>query len=379
MSTAGGPALEELRAKLAEARRLAAAGRFDEAKRLAEHIAAAGRESVDSVPAIVAAAEDLEQSLEKRSRLRKNRLWIVAITAVSGLGLVLLVWWRAPVEVDAEIIVRELQLTLAEATRTRELPTPQVTLSRTDVIRTSGVVNGSGVEESIQILPEGEASSTTIRGDGLRARFVEIGRSESVTLFGSSGVFRIGPGAAISGDIQPDDSIEIQTREARCCGRAAGDFALHVKPMEGILFEGGDRAVVEIVNPEASRRTVLTHFGISALSLLDQNQARPRSTVQGGVIRFPSSRRPQIELRLEDALALRPRRTFRVAAVDAGDDLRILLHGEAEHLELNGRSLQPSWLEAIHQDRRLALYLAALSSLLSFLWLALKRLEVRGF
>src|SRR5437867_2225291 len=102
--------IDGLRERLIEARRLAASGRIAEAKRCTDEILDAQLRSTRSMAAIASAAASLAASLDRQLQLKQNRIRIIGIVALSGIALIILSSWKAPVEIDGDLHVQEVRV-----------------------------------------------------------------------------------------------------------------------------------------------------------------------------------------------------------------------------------------------------------------------------
>jgi len=397
--TAEDQSLDDIRNELAEAKDLIRKGDVGAANVLLDNLISKTYRLL-APPEILQQALSAREHIEKRSRLRANRIWLLLVLIVTGLVLSVLVNTKVrDIEIYAELQARRVEMYLADSLHIGGIDLEEIELNGMDTIETfaayswkpfnrelktdSARQEGPRVvaEAHILLKPAAKNFNVVTSSKGMYLEKVKIEKQVLLTATADHenawSLLIEAPSGKLSGELQVGDKVEV-----KCVGCALKDipvnkFYLSLTPEEAIKFSGEGGSNITLGEKDNAKKIILaSHFVINGLSFVDPDDEINPSTLIGGEIRFSSTSSDSVMLRAGDALVIDPTESIKVTQLEYGPNLTLRISGKANDLRRNMVSILPSWLEWIHQSNGIVLYLGGLSSLVSFVWLLMKRFEL---
>lgn len=391
--------LDHLRNNLTEARDLIRKGKVDVAGVLLDEL-------VSKTYSLLLPREILQQALslraqiEKRKKLRANRTWLLLVLIITGLILSVLVNTKMRnIEIYAELQARRIEIELADSLRIGEINLEEIELNGMDTIETFAAYSWKPLnnelntnsthherpdnidEEHILLKSAAQNFSVGMSGEGMYLEKANIGRKMVLTASSEHKNARrlviAAPSGDLSGEIQVGDQVKLKCFGSFFTNIPANNFYLNLTPEEPITFSGKHGSNIVLKDKFNGNRIVLAnHFAINELNFVDSDNEINQSTLTAGEIRFPNISFEPIIFRPGDSLFIHPTKSFKVIQLEYGPNITLRIKGKAHDIKKNMVSILPSCLEWIHQSNEIILYIGALSSLVSFVWLFIKRLEL---
>lgn len=363
-------------------------------------------EIIDKSNALLTPSEVLEQArslksgLQRQKSLQSNRFWLLVVVIVSGLGLTALIENRiGEIDIAVELRVRQVEIEQEQSIRLGRLDIASIEMTGMDFIQIAGTYSFAATDNSIEnadssrtrsdvseeeeilLQPASRNFSVTALTHGMRLDHINLGKQVNLTSIPVSNNTRdlhisIQSGVT-SGEIQVGEEVKLECIGCSMSDLAETDFNLALVPEEALTFSGKKGASVILKGMNGKAETVLAgHFEVDALRFIDpENEINPSTLVQGK-IEFPDTTLQAVKLNSSDSFVFQPIGKIEVIQLQSGSHLALRFKCKIRDAFKNSRSILPSWLEWIYRSNALVLYLGALSSLVSFIWLFMKRFEL---
>ena len=177
------------------------------------------------------------------------------------------------------------------------------------------------------------------------------------------------------GEIQPGRLLDVLLTRCHSSDSPA-DVRVTWTPSQEVSFDGetGAAIVLETRSSPETADLLDRRLAIQSLEFVDADN---KPTIVGGSVRIEGIDAPPVGLISGDTLLFTTQSelTIRRLVMDANVIL-IDVTGEVSGYSLNGQSRLPSWLHWLSANELTTLYVAALSSGMAFIWLAIQPLDL---
>lgn len=381
-----------LRQKLRKAEAAFQRGRLDVAFR-SVHALVYDRIDELNRDALLERARELHSEIDRAKRLRVNQLTTVTLVAVSGV----LVALAAAIPVSSIAVEGVIQTKNLVVQPKGALSLTNLRASGADLVglgefETSGSmlpprsVDGAANIPSptpISLLPPARDQSFSVYLDDPQLLLEELAVDDKVpgpvtltALESPVRQFSIALVKASRGEFQVGTRTHLSAQGATVVQGPRVPIDFDLEPEESLRFKGkGVSRVVLRWSPATLEKQVFAdQLAVSSVHFVDPTD-ETRSPVIGGRLRLRDLDVAPIELALGDTVTLVPNElVIRELTWHKGLSLRVV--GTLDKLEVNGRSHVPSLLQWLSKNNLVLLCSAALASVVSFLWLALQRLQI---
>lgn len=338
-------------------------------------------------PQILQRSVALRTHIDKIRRLHTNRLLMLGIVVLNGLGVALLLRTEvATVSVDFGVVADHVSFRNLGPLKIEEVEAATLDITGFETIQVDATTGESEERES-RLIFRTTTSSGFVSIDGpLVVETLAMDPSDvEITVDAFEGIVRFrkkrttAEGGRWHGEIQPAENFVLEFSEVESKALAEGEETLRVRRTGPVFLDSGTGACqLEWTVPESPRPVSITSAArVTRLHVWrEEADGQFSSTLRHAEIRFPGLRTSVMELRPGDLLTVDSEEGIWLVDLKVADEIVLRCVGEVTGLTVNGRSVMPNYLEWLHEHHGLGLYLTAFGSALAFLWAALARFEL---
>lgn len=338
-------------------------------------------------------ARELRARIQRTRRLRANRITLLTVVALSlAVVMIAAVVEMPSVAIEAVLRIDGLRLTPRGPIAITGAGVAGVELGSMERVATAGrfldteatpgaAAAQNGEVQPLLLHPTSRAFAVRIEGPGLFVDHLSLEPCADLVVrsLGSPvSRLRVGPAcAAVTGELQMGPTIQISANAARVDPGGAPPSTLQMVPEESLVFEGGVGAIVAIERRSTDTQAMLlaSELHVSALHVSDPDDPQ-RSAILDGALRLPDYAVSPLPLAAGDHLWIEPESTLALRNLVWHDALELRVSGRVRAVAVNKHSQMPTMLTWARLHHQVLLVSAALAAMVSFIWLALQRLEI---
>lgn len=349
---------------------------------------------------VVRRATALRDSLDKQKRLRANRLMLIALCIAAGAVLATLLAIPVPtVRIVANVQTRAVAFDAVSPMSVSNLRASRVDLTgiqaaridqrqkaasaraldrRGSALASSARAPSTG--QRLRLRATGPFAQLSLTGRGLLLDSIEVASGASIVMESlvEPRHFRIQvSGAELAGTLSIGERLDVVTSDFSVEGglAAGGSFGLADGAL--VAFEANSsKASFNVGVADDRSLPVARNLLVDQVRFSSRDIDRLESGILSGEVRLAEFNAAPIRLNPGDRLKLTAGASLQATSLTFEREFVIHLYGEVSSLELNSRSLKPSMLNWMRQHREAVLFVGALASMLSAVWLVMSRLEL---
>jgi hypothetical protein len=349
---------------------------------------------------VVSRAMALRDLLDKRKQLRANRLILIAVCMATGVLLAALMLIPVPtIQIVANIqthavafdAVSPMSVSSLHALRVDLTGIQTATIDERQKAASARMLSRRGSDPALRgraptagqrlhLRATSPFAQLSLTGRGLLLDSVDVAKDASIVMetLAEPRHFRIQVSSpAISGTLSTGDRLGLVTSNFSVEGGAAAEGSFGLTHGALIAFEArSSDTLINVGVADEMSLTVARNLLVDQVRFSSRDIDRLESGILSGEVRLAEFNADPIRLNPGDRLKLTAGGSLQATSLTFDKAFVIHLNGEVSSLELNSRSLKPSMLNWMRQHREAVLFIGALVSMLSIVWLVMNRLEV---
>lgn len=225
-------------------------------------------------------------------------------------------------------------------------------------------------------------SNVTIEGSPMSIQYMDVYPGSTISIYhgqdwDTSIFFELKSGR-IEGEVMLHDNGSLVLYKADFGDHKNWSGDVGISKDRPIVFDSdGMRLHMRMVSSDQDdSEMILLNYMISEIKFTENVDDNEVSKIISGVISLPDYDKKEIKLRRGDFLIIETSDPIPIQHLSLKNPLEITIEGEVTALIRNGRSLKPSLLEWLFKHNLIVLYFVAFSSVASFIWATMKRMDL---